>query len=134
MRDYQRLSRFLDGLKKDQSARLFYDLFADALVWSDEVPPPDWPDRDSFSASDLRGLWRYRTTLILGQPEEKRRPAWDEAMKCFPNWPGFDPKRRDTALASTFLAMQKDSMNKWEAAEDRIDAELAKGNITETVK
>src|ERR1035438_277487 len=103
MRDYQRLAPFLQGLTKDANARIYYDLFADALVWSDEVPPADSPDRASFSAAELRGVWRFRTTLILGQPAEKFRAAWEEALKCFPNWPGFDPKRRDPDRKSTRL-------------------------------
>jgi hypothetical protein len=129
MRDYQKLACFLDALQQDENARMFYDLFADALVWSDEVPPADFPGRESFMASDLRGLWRFRTTLILGQPEEKRRLGWEEALKWFPNWPGFDAKRRAPALGATFLAMQAESMNKWEVAQDCIEADLARKNI-----
>jgi hypothetical protein len=129
MREYQKLAKFLNNLPTDPNARVSYDVFADALIWSDEVPPQDFPDRLSFSAADLRGIWRYRTTLILGRPEEKRRDAWDEAMKCFPNWPGFDLTRRDVALAATFAAMQQEAMNKWEYAEDCINTELARNNV-----
>ena len=107
MRDYSILARFLQGLQKDDNARFFYDLCADALVWSDEVPPIGSPDCDTFNAPDLRGVWRYRTTLILGRPEEKRRLAREEARKHFPNWPGFDPKRCDASLASTFWQCKK---------------------------
>jgi hypothetical protein len=126
MHDYAKLAPFLELLKKDENAKFFYDLFADALVWSDEVPPPDFPNRVSFNTAELRGLWRYRTTLILGQPDEKRRPAWEKAIECFPNWPGFDPKRRDIALASTFSALQGAAMKKWEEDDERINASLAK--------
>lgn len=129
MRDFQALARFLNGLPHDGSASICYDAFADALIWSDEVPPQDFPDRVSFNASELRGVWRYRTTLILGTPEENRRAAWEEAMKCFPNWPGFDPKRRDSSLASTFRAMQEEAMNQWEVNEDLIETELARKNV-----
>jgi hypothetical protein len=126
MHDYQKLAPILDALKPDPTARLHYDLFADALVWSDELPASE--DRPScvLIGSELRGIWHYRTSLILGNPVEKFRPAWEEAVRCFPNWPGFDPKRRDASLAATFLTMQDTAMKKWEADEKRIEEQLAK--------
>jgi hypothetical protein len=129
MRDYQALAPILDGLKKAADARLHYDLFADAIVWSDELPAPEDRLAIGMIAPQLRGIWRFRTSLILGQPVEKFRSAWEEALKCFPNWPGFDPKRRDAALAPAFLALQQEAMNKWDYLEDCVDAELARKNV-----
>jgi hypothetical protein len=125
MRDYQKLAPLLNPLKPDPNATMHYDLFADALVWSDEIPSPADVKGDVLVGSELRGVWHFRTTLILAQPKEKFRPAWEEALRCFPNWPGFDPKRRDTALAAAFSAMREAAMKKWEEAEERINASLA---------
>jgi hypothetical protein len=126
MRDYRKLTSFLNGLQPKPDAVLHYDLFADALVWSDELPAPADRGGDILFGSELRGVWHFRTTLILGAPKEKFRAAWEEAMRCFPNWPGFDPKRRDASLADTFLKMQDSAMKKWEASEKRIEEQLAK--------
>ena len=125
MRDYRKLTSFLNGLQPKPDAVLHYDLFADALVWSDELPAPADRAGDILIGSELRGVWHFRTTLILGQPKEKFRAAWEDALKCFPDWPGFDPKRRDTALAATFIAMQQAAIKKSEETEARIDAALA---------
>lgn len=38
MRDFDPLAPLLRGLRADPQARIFYDLFADALVWTDDVP------------------------------------------------------------------------------------------------
>jgi hypothetical protein len=133
MRDYEKLAPFLNGLKPKLDAALHYDLFADALVWSDELPAPAHRTGDVLFGSELRGVWHFRTTLILGQPKEKFRAAWDEAMSCFPNWPGFDPKRRDAALAATFIAMQEAAMKKCDETEARIEAAIAQQAQNTTV-
>jgi hypothetical protein len=126
MHDYQKMAPILDKLKHAIDARMHYDLFADALVWSDELPALEDRPACDLVGSKLRGIWNFRTSLILGQPKEKFRPAWEEAMKWFPNWPGFDPKRRDASLASTFLTMQDAAMKKCEAVEKRFEEQLAK--------
>ena len=128
MHDYQKLAPILNVLQSDPQAIMRYDLFADALVWSDEVPEPE-KCGDILVGSELRGIWHYRTSLILGQPKEKLRAAWEEALRCFPNWPGFSLKRQDAALASTFRAMQDEAMNKSDYFEDCVDAELARKGL-----
>src|SRR5262249_23740868 len=126
MPDYQKLAGYLRGLKADPAAQAFYDLFADALVWSDELPHPDSEVVEDFRPAELRGVWRYRTLLILGQPGERFRNAWEEAMKCFPTWPGFAQERRDLALADTFNRLRETAMRKWEEDDARYEAAIAK--------
>ncbi len=126
MPDYQKLAPFLQGLKAVPDAHFFYDLFADALVWSDEIPHLDAPGMESFRASELRGVWRYRTLLLLGQAGERFRDAWEAAGKAFPTWPGFAPERRNPALAGTFNRLRETAMRKWEEADAKYDAEIAK--------
>ena len=64
-----------------------YDVLADALVWSDEYPK-DIPGRHhEFDCIKL--LLRYRTTLLLGAPNDFFRPYWERGKELFPNWAGF---------------------------------------------
>src|SRR5687767_10836629 len=86
----------LGCLKEDPNARVNYELMSDSLVWSDELPPPD--QYEAHEVWCLRGVWRFRTTLMLGAPEERFRPSWEEAQRLFPNWPGFLPQRRVPTL------------------------------------
>ena len=81
-------------------AALFYELMSDALVWNDEIPDLQTGDVRDFHC--LRFVFRYRTTLMLGQPDERFRRVWDEAYKLFPDWPGFDPRRQSPALRPVY--------------------------------
>jgi hypothetical protein len=119
MRDYQKLARYLDKLKAEPDARVSYDLFAGALVWSDELPAPGSYCREEFSAAELRGIWNYRSSLILSNPKDKFRAAWEAAQQCFPHWPGFDPKRRDVCWAETLKTLESKAMKEWTELEGR---------------
>jgi hypothetical protein len=79
----------MNVLRRRWLARLHYDAIADALWWSDERPKLTHL-RDHWC---LRLLFRYRTSLILGEPDLNCEPAWLEATRSFPNWPGFHPSR-----------------------------------------
>jgi hypothetical protein len=79
-------------LKPAAEAAVFYELMSDALVWSDEIPDLDSGDVSVFHC--LRFVFRFRTTLMMGKPDERFRKLWDEAKTLFPNWPGFDPRRQ----------------------------------------
>jgi hypothetical protein len=91
----------LQVLRPSPGAVLSYELLSDALVWSDEIPElegaradrPFWP---------LRYVLRYRTSLILGAPEEQFREYWDAAQRLFPDWPGFDPRRQAPAFKAEY--------------------------------
>ena len=65
-------------------------MLSDALIWSDEFLDfaalrlvPGW--------EVIRFVFYFRTTLILGDPDENMREHWDEALRLFPEWPGFAP-------------------------------------------
>jgi hypothetical protein len=79
-------------LKPVPGATVFYELMSDALVWSDEIPNLETGDVSDFHC--LRFVFRFRTTLMMGKPDERFRSLWDEANTLFPNWPGFDPRRQ----------------------------------------
>jgi hypothetical protein len=79
-------------LKTVPTATVFYELMSDALVWSDEIPDLASGDVSVFHC--LRFVFRFRTTLIMGKPDERFRNLWDEAKILFPNWPGFELGRQ----------------------------------------
>lgn len=66
-----------------------YDGDADALYWSDELPRID-----ARLESVLRPVLRYRTSLMLGEPDERWAAYWEAARSIFPHWIGFDADRR----------------------------------------
>jgi hypothetical protein len=88
-------------LAQNPRATSYYELLSDALIWSDEFPDfaalrlvPGW--------EVIRFVFYFRTTVILGEPDENMREYWNEALQLFPDWPGFAPERQSTALHAVF--------------------------------
>ncbi|HBI44983.1 MAG TPA: hypothetical protein DDY78_19325 [Planctomycetales bacterium] len=88
-------------LKPVAEATVFYELTSDALVWSDEIPDAETSDVSDFQC--LRFLFRFRTTLMMGAPDERFRSLWDEARNLFPDWHGFDPRRQAVEYRPVYL-------------------------------
>ncbi|MCR4415715.1 MAG: hypothetical protein NUV77_25155 [Thermoguttaceae bacterium] len=91
-RELRLVAQVLNSLVPDPNAQMEYDALADAIFWSDERPALSAHNPDAFFC--LRRVARYRTTLVLGDPDNKHLPYWLEAEKPFPNWPGFRLDRR----------------------------------------
>ena len=95
MNDYfEELSRIaaeMNRTRPSPDAEVGYDLLTDALVWSDEYPGERAGRLEDYMC--LRLLFRYRTTLLLGNPDDFFKPYWDRAMELFPDWAGFCPTR-----------------------------------------
>jgi hypothetical protein len=94
------IAPFLQVLRPSPGAVLSYELLSDSLVWSDEIPElegkadrPFWP---------LRYVLRFRTSLIVGAPDEPYREYWEEAQRLFPDWPGFDARRQAPDLKAEY--------------------------------
>ncbi len=104
-------------------------MMSDALIWSDEFPDfaalrlvPGW--------EVIRFVFYFRTTLILGEPDENMREYWDEALRLFPDWPGFVPERRSRALQAVFR--QKSA---WARAEiDEVEREMDREAGEQTIE
>jgi hypothetical protein len=111
--DLKGISPYMPQGQADPRATLHYDLFADALVWSDELPKHDENGRLVLCWC-LRTVWRYRTSLVLGVPDERCRADWEEAMRLFPKWPGFAPSRRQSELAAVYAAFHDAAMRSME--------------------
>jgi hypothetical protein len=109
----------LNQLHEDPRARVHYELMSDSLVWSDELPPLDQVEPSECMC--LRGIWRFRSSLIMGSSEEKFRPAWEEAQKLFPHWPGFLLPRRQMSWRETFIEQRDKLMTNWEGLDARYE-------------
>ncbi len=126
--DFRRLAEMLNQLRPDPNARLNYELFSGALVWSDELPLPKEHEAFDLNLSCFRGVLRYRTTLILGAPEEKFRPSWEKAKALCPNWPGFlaDRQRPDPERIAFYEKRSVELLQAWEDLDARFEAQKAK--------
>lgn len=79
----------LEALKTSRSQAFFYDAITEAIIWEDELPD----SRESKLVWALRPIFRYRASLILGQPDARCEPYWRLASDLFPSWIGFRPER-----------------------------------------
>lgn len=113
----------LDRLREDPNARVNYELMSDGLVWIDELPPID--ELEPTECNCLRGVWRFRASLIMGSPEEKFRPAWEAAQKLFSNWPGFLRQRQLTSWREFFMERSAKLNADWEALDARFEKQKA---------
>lgn len=121
MSAFEALAIRLDNLSADPRAKCRYDLFAGALVWSDERPTWDNAETDFPGLGDLRALWAYRASLILGEPREKFQAVWELALRLCPNWPGLLPERRDPALADAYGKLAAAGQSSWEEMDARFE-------------
>jgi hypothetical protein len=128
-----RLAPVLRGLKHSPDATTFYDMFSDALIWSDE-----WPGarvlRTIKGWQVLRFVFHFRTLLILGRSEEtepdpesqvfaaERREIWNEARRLFPEWPGFDPRRCSPDLRGVYESLSAESRRELDEVKRELDA------------
>jgi hypothetical protein len=79
----------LDTRRPD--ATLGYDLFADAVYWSDELPDHASLPFD-LDVTLIRPMLRHRTCTMLGLESSFGR-CWEIALGLFPSWVGFAPDR-----------------------------------------
>jgi hypothetical protein len=83
------LASKLRTLKRDISAKVFYDLMSGALVWTDEKVTGLTVEEIGC----LRAVFRFRTGIITNEPDERFRVLWDKLRAKYPDWIGFDPSR-----------------------------------------
>ena len=97
------IAALLEQLSRPGVAELRYDLLADAGYSTDELPPQERrKPRRAFQT--FRFVLRYRTTLIVGQPDDRLREFWDCGKSLFPDWIGFSSDRcsQDEDLVATY--------------------------------
>lgn len=115
----------LNQLQEDPHARVRHEWMSGGLVWSDELPP--WESLEPCECHCLRPIWRYRSSLIMGSPEEQYRPVWEQAQLLFPQWPGFLPHRQQPIWRDFFIEQEAKVCRDWEAIDTKYE-----GNMPET--
>lgn len=123
--ELQAIASFMRELVADPKAQIGYDLFADALVWSDEWPQFSVEDLAQVNPQCLRAIFRYRTSMILGAPVQVFQSSWEEGLRLFPDWPGFDPHRREHELKEEYEKRRRAALAKWDDLESRTAATIA---------
>jgi hypothetical protein len=84
---FELIASEMDQTHISLEAEISYNVQADALVWSDEYPASSKGHLSEYDCVKI--LLRYRTSLILGSPDQALKPYWERAMTLFPNWAGF---------------------------------------------
>jgi hypothetical protein len=125
MSDFAEVAPYLNGLQVDPEATVHFDMFACALVWSDELGAADNFDLVFANIGMIRAVLHYRSTLIEGTTGEKHRSQWEKALQMCPDWPGFVPQRRDPALAPTLIRLRDTTTKKWEDGLTRVEKQLS---------
>lgn len=87
--ELQMIAKELESLELIPTATLHYDVFSDALTWSDERPR----HRRARDLWCMRPIFRYRTGLILGLELEEFKESWNAGKSIFPSWIGFRQER-----------------------------------------
>lgn len=106
-KELESVAPMLNARRRSRCARPRYHLLADALFWTDEIP-----EGISEAGEDaLRFILRYRTSLMLSNPQSEFEALWNAARIAFPEWAGFSSERcgRSEHLKSVFLRLQKES-------------------------
>jgi hypothetical protein len=106
--ELDRIANEMDQTRILPDATVSYDVLADALAWSDEYPRNIGGRLAEFDCVKL--LLRYRTTLLLGKPDDFFKPYWDHARERFPSWAGFGSTRLTTTEE---LRTQYEHDRKW---------------------
>lgn len=75
-----------------ESPRVSYENMSGGLVWSDETNR-EMPVEVIWA---LRGIWAYRTSLMLGSPRDELKDIWEQAQSLIPKWVGFRMERRQS--------------------------------------
>jgi hypothetical protein len=102
------IAGLLRALQRSPDARMFYELLSDSLMWTDEIPEVDASNVGGLRS--LRYVFRYRTGLMLGAPDDRYGSFWNEAQHLFPDWPGFDPARRVSDLRAAYESFRADAI------------------------
>jgi hypothetical protein len=104
----------MDRTRVVPDATVGYDVLSDALVWSDEYPSNIAGRLAEFDCVKL--LLRYRTSLLLGKPDDSFKPYWDHAKERFPDWAGFCSTRlvATEALKAQYEHDRKSAMRRVE--------------------
>lgn len=84
------------------------EMISGAIFWSDEGVL-ELIALSRHHGGSAKELLAYRTSLLLGEPREELRFAWEEAKARCPEWIGFRPER--VAFSPTWSAYVADALD-----------------------
>src|SRR4051794_20986287 len=84
---------FLRRCQYDPAAQPMYEMLSGGLTWDDEYYFEFAALCRAKGCPHYGVLFAYRSSLILGQPYEEYRYAWEEVRLRCPEWIGFRPER-----------------------------------------
>ena len=101
---------FLRGCVFDPAASYGLELLSGAVCWSDERFA-EFTGLSRYRGRGFAGhLFAYRTSLLVAEPREELRFAWDAARAACPQWIGFRPERMTPAAHwPAFIQSELDS-------------------------
>jgi uncharacterized protein (TIGR02996 family) len=88
----------LRAARYDPAARPGLELVSGSFIWHDEGYLEFVP---ACRARGCLAYWEpvaFRSSFILGQPDERYRRGWEELRRLCPEWPGFRPGRYSGSL------------------------------------
>jgi hypothetical protein len=90
----------LRAARFDPSARPGLELLSGSFIWNDECYLDFAPVCRDMGCLAYSEPVVFRSSLILGRPNEKCRRGWEELQRVCPEWPGFRPERQSESLRS----------------------------------
>jgi hypothetical protein len=88
----------LRAARFDPAANPGLELLSGSLIWDDEGYLEFVPICRHFGCLAYWEPVVFRSSLILGRPDERSRWGWEELQRVCPGWPGFRPERRSESL------------------------------------
>ena len=87
-----RMARF------DPSAGPSFELFSGSFIWDDENYMELALLCNEMKCRACIEAVAFRSSLILGRPNEEFRGSWEELKQVCPEWPGFRAERQSESL------------------------------------
>jgi hypothetical protein len=101
---------FLRSCVHDPVATFGYEFISGSVSWSDERYAEFTALCRQHGCNDYGVLFAYRTSLLMMQPRENLRYAWDDVQERCPEWIGFRPERiTPTAELQEYIRQAEDS-------------------------
>lgn len=109
-KELETIAPLMNAQRRSRFARPRYHLLADALFWTDEIPE----GISEVGEDALRFILRYRTSLLMSNPQSEFELLWRTARNAFPEWAGFSLDRciQSEHLKAVFLRLQAKSMKR----------------------
>jgi|ERR1700738_634822 hypothetical protein len=95
----------LKSLQNDENADVFYDYMSGGFIWTDEKVR----GLNVNQMGCLRAIFRFRTSIVVQEADERFRRIWNALRGKYPQWIGFAPQRcsPNDALARRYREVNK---------------------------